>query len=108
MGWLSGLWNNTKATIGKALNFGGNILKHAGEWGGKVLKVAGEWAPALGDIASSVGLAMGQPEIALAAQGVAGALEKVSHYSNSLAPVADKVAGFGGMVQKGSDILGAP
>jgi hypothetical protein len=99
MGWLSDLWSKTKTNAGKALNFGGNILKRVGEFGGKALKVVGDWAPVVGDIVSGVGLAAGQPEVALAAQGVANVLHRAGAWAGAAEVAADRVTQFGNNAQ---------
>jgi hypothetical protein len=109
MGWLSNLWGGVKSTASKALNFGGSVLKRAGKFGGKVLRTAGDWAPIAGDVVSAAGLALGQPEVALAAQGVASVLHRAGAWADKFAPVADTVAGVGSSAQMlSSNLLTTP
>jgi len=102
MGWLSNLWSHAKEGFGKALDFGGKVLRHAGEWGGRIARLAGEWAPVASDLVSGISIGLGQPEVALAAQGVANIVQRIS---NAATPVADNLMGFGNSLQSASQNL---
>ena len=100
-------YNRAKTFAGKALGFGGNILKTAGHIGGRVLRAVGDWAPVVGDVVSAGALALGHPEISLASQGIASVLNRVGKYASDFVPVADTVAGIGNKANTiSSNLLG--
>ena len=104
MGFLGNLFNRAKKVVGKGLQFGGAVLRKAGDIGGSAIKTIGDNAGLLGGIAGTGLSLIGLPEIGIplaAGAATLGNFAKSKPVQNTVRGVTD----VGNALQQGGDIL---